>query len=190
MTEKSALRKRALAMRAAMTPEERAAAGRDILAAVTSLPEYASADVLFCYVSAADEPDTRALIADALARGKRVCAPFCVSPGVMRAHEIAGPDDLNTGAYGLPEPKAQCPPVPPEELALVIGPCVCCDREGRRLGYGGGFYDRWLEQNPAPAAVLCFETMVAPAVPHEPHDRRADIIVTEAGVSRVRQGDV
>jgi 5-formyltetrahydrofolate cyclo-ligase len=188
MSGKSELRRTMLARRAAMDAEARAAADRVLLAAVTSLPEYAAADMIFCYVSVADEPDTRALIADTLARGKRVCVPLCLSAGVMRAQEIAGPDDLTAGAYGaygIPEPKAHCPSVSPEEIGLVIVPCVCCDREGYRLGYGGGFYDRWLERRPAPAAVLCFESMLAPAIPHEPHDRRMDIVVTDAGAVRI-----
>jgi 5-formyltetrahydrofolate cyclo-ligase len=177
-----------LALRAAMDPSVRAVADRAILAALTSLPEYIAAGTVFCYVSVADEPDTRALMEDAWARGKHVCVPRCISMGVMRAHEIAGPDDLTPGAYDIPEPGAHAPLVSPEEIGLTVVPCVCCDREGRRLGYGGGFYDRWLEQCAAPAAVLCFENVVVPAVPCEPHDRRADIVVTEAAVIRTAPG--
>jgi 5-formyltetrahydrofolate cyclo-ligase len=182
MTDKSVFRKEMLAKRAAMGPPVRADADRNILAALTSLSEYLAAGVIFCYVSAADEPDTRALFEDAWARGKRVCVPLCLSMGVMQAREITGPDDLIAGKYGIPEPKAHCPIVRPENIDLNIVPCVCCDTDGYRLGYGGGFYDRWLEKSRAPAAVICFENMVAPGVPREKHDQRADILITDAGI--------
>ncbi|MDR1291907.1 MAG: 5-formyltetrahydrofolate cyclo-ligase [Clostridiales Family XIII bacterium] len=182
MTDKSEFRKEMLARRAAMDPSARAEADKNILAALTSLPEYLAAGVIFCYMSTADEPDTRALLEDAWTRGKQVCAPLCLSMGVMEAREITGPDDLMAGKYDIPEPKAHCRIISPEDIDLNLVPCVCCDVDGYRLGYGGGFYDRWLEGRGAPAVVLCFENMIVPAVPREPHDRRADILVTDAVV--------
>jgi 5-formyltetrahydrofolate cyclo-ligase len=184
MLEKSEFRKKMIAERAAMGPDARAEANRKILAGLMLLPEYLEAEMVFSYVSTEEEPDTRALMEDAWARGKRVCVPLCESMGVMRAHEILGPGDLRAGRYDIPEPKAYCSQVPPEQIDLNIVPCVCCDADGYRLGYGGGFYDRWLEQHRAPAVVLCFGRVLVPAVPREPHDRRADILVTDAAVTR------
>jgi 5-formyltetrahydrofolate cyclo-ligase len=171
-----------LVKRAAIAPAAREEAGRKILAALMSLPEYLSAKTIFCYVSAGDEPDTRALIEDARAGGRRVGVPRCASAGEMRVHEIRSSDDLAPGIYDIPEPKEHCPHLLPGEVDLVIVPCVCCDEEGYRLGYGGGFYDRWLEKHRAPAAALCYESMVVPAVPREPHDRRVGILVTDETV--------
>jgi 5-formyltetrahydrofolate cyclo-ligase len=102
--------------------------------------------------------------------------------GVMQAREITGPDDLLAGKYGIPEPKAHCPVVAPEDIDLNLVLCVCCDGDGYRLGYGGGFYDRWIAKRGAPAAVICFENMIVPAVPREQHDQRADILITDAEV--------
>jgi 5-formyltetrahydrofolate cyclo-ligase len=182
MAEKSEFRKKMLAERAAIPPAIRAGANRNIKDAVTSLPEYLSAETIFCYVSTENEPDTDALFEDAWGRGKRVCVPRCVSMGVMHAHGIGGTGDLVPGKYDIPEPKENCPAIPPEGIDLIIVPCVCCDRDGYRLGYGGGFYDRWLENRRAPAVVLCFEKMIRPSVPRELHDQRADIVVTDAVV--------
>ncbi|MDR1495594.1 MAG: 5-formyltetrahydrofolate cyclo-ligase [Clostridiales Family XIII bacterium] len=187
MTEKSAFRRKMLEKRASIDPADRSAADLKILYAVTALPEYLAAETIFCYVSAADEPDTRALMEDALTRGKRVCVPLCASMGVMHAHEITGFADLTAGKYDIPEPKPHCPLIPPEAINFIVVPCVCCDRDGYRLGYGGGFYDRWLEKCSAPSAVLCFERMLVPSVPREAHDRRADILVSDEG-SRRTQG--
>jgi 5-formyltetrahydrofolate cyclo-ligase len=184
MTGKSTFRKEMLAKRAAAGPSARAEADRNILAALTSLPEYLAADMVFCYVSTADEPDTLALFGDAWARGKRICVPLCLSMGVMQAREITCPEDLKAGKYDIPEPKPHCLIVPPEDIDLNIVPCVCCDRDGYRLGYGGGFYDRWLEKRSAPAAVVCFENMIVPAVPREQHDQQADILVSDVAITR------
>jgi len=181
--EKAQLRKTMLAKRAAMAEDARAQADRGILQGVISLPEYLSAQTVFFYVSVTDEPDTIALIEDAWARGKRVCVPHCVSLGVMHAYAIRDMSDLQKGRYGIPEPKDGCPPVAPEEVDLIIAPCVCCSTDGYRLGYGGGFYDRWLEQRTAPAAVLCFSEMLASAVPLEPHDQQAGILISDTGAS-------
>jgi 5-formyltetrahydrofolate cyclo-ligase len=100
----------------------------------------------------------------------------------MDAYEIAGAHDLTPGRYGIPEPKAHCLPVSPEDIDLIILPCVCCDREGYRLGYGGGFYDRWLSGRRARSAALCFENILVPRVPREPHDEPVDFIVTNAAL--------
>jgi 5-formyltetrahydrofolate cyclo-ligase len=169
-----------LEKRASIDPGTRSAADLKILSAVASLPEYLAAETIFCYVSTSDEPDTRDLLKDAWARGQRVCVPLCASMGVMHAHEITGFADLKAGKYDIPEPKPHCSLVRLEDIDFIVVPCVCCDRNGYRLGYGGGFYDRWLERCNAPAAVLCYESMLVDSVPRESHDRRVDILVTDA----------
>jgi 5-formyltetrahydrofolate cyclo-ligase len=208
--KKALLRREMLARRAAMDPAARAGADRGIFERLTAMPEYSGARTIFCYVSTEGEPDTRALIEDALERCKRVCVPRCSSSGAMSAHGITSTEDLRPGRYGIPEPAEHCPQVPPDGIDLVIVPCVCCDREGYRLGYGGGFYDRWLEAHaaaPAPnshasltvpaatpampdvkvAVALCYEALLAETVPREPHDRRIDIIVTDKALRRVSE---
>jgi 5-formyltetrahydrofolate cyclo-ligase len=124
----------------------------------------------------------------ARAQGKRVCVPLCTAMGVMEARAISGEGDLQSGKYDIPEPRPACPVVPPGDIDLIVTPCVCCDREGYRLGYGGGFYDRWLAESRAPAVVLCYEAMMVEAVPREAHDQKADLVVTEAGVYRFKDG--
>ncbi|MDR0346942.1 MAG: 5-formyltetrahydrofolate cyclo-ligase [Coriobacteriales bacterium] len=184
--EKSEFRKMMLAKRAAMTSDERATANSKIFQSVISLPEYKRAQTIFTYVSVTDEPETITLIEDAWKHDKRVCVPRCVSFGVMHAHAIRSMDDLQKGMYDIPEPKDVCPLVSPGEMELIIVPCVCCGKDGYRLGYGGGFYDRWLEKRNAPAAVLCFEEMLVAAVPCEAHDKRTNILVSDASFSILR----
>jgi 5-formyltetrahydrofolate cyclo-ligase len=187
--EKAEFRKTMLAKRAALPVAAREKADQRILESVTSLAEYASAKTIFAYVSYRDEPDTVALIEDAWRRGKRVCVPRCVSKGIMHAYAIQSRDDLQEGMYDIPEPQDGCLLVAPGEMDFIVVPCVCCDSDGYRLGYGGGFYDRWLEQRHAPAAVVCFEKLLVPAVPREPHDQRTDILISDASRSVLRFPD-
>ncbi|MDR2163130.1 MAG: 5-formyltetrahydrofolate cyclo-ligase [Clostridiales Family XIII bacterium] len=183
MSEKSGFRKKMIERRGSIDAAVRAEAGQNILAAVKSISEYLAASVIFCYVSTADEPDTRALIKYSLIQSKRVCVPLCLPEGNMQVREIIGLDDLQVGKYDISEPKPSCPLVLPEDIDLIVVPCVCCDKDGYRLGYGGGFYDRWLEKRRAPAAVLCYESMMVPSVPREPHDQRADILITDRRIT-------
>jgi 5-formyltetrahydrofolate cyclo-ligase len=182
VSNKPDLRKKMLAARNSMSPSDRAEASRKMLAALTSTPEYISAKTIFCYVSTAGEPDTSELINDALSKGKRVCAPLCKQKGIMQAREITSLHDLKPGKYDIPEPEQHCPIIEPQDIDLIIVPCISCDEEGYRLGYGGGFYDRW-PQTPAPRIALCYEKTKTKSLPKEPHDQKVDIIITEATLS-------
>ena len=186
VTEKKDFRKAMLAKRASMSEAERERADQRILEGVTSLAEYSRAQTVFVYVSVLDEPDTIALIEDALLLGKHVCVPRCAEMGIMHAYRIRSLDDLRKGMYDIPEPNDTCPLVDPEDVDLIIVPCVCCSFDGYRLGYGGGFYDRWLQKRVAPSAVLCFEAMLVPSVPLEPHDQRVDMLISD-GPEAVRR---
>ena len=152
---------------------------------VISLPEYIESQVLFCYVGMEGEIDTRPVILDALERGKQVCVPLCTARGVMEARRIFGLGELKRGSFGILEPEPDAPFVSPEKIGLALIPCLSCTRDGRRLGYGGGYYDRFLPQTKCFRAVLCRERMMEDALPAEDHDERMDAVVTEAGAYRI-----
>jgi 5-formyltetrahydrofolate cyclo-ligase len=187
--EKNELRKFMRARRDALSAEYRAAADRAILEALFGLPEYRKADVVFCYVGVRSEVDTLPLIERAFRDGKRVCAPALTRGGDMDAREITGVDDLALTDFGLPEPKASCSKVPADEIPFIVAPCICCDREGNRIGYGGGCYDRYLARSNATVAVLCREANICEdgGIVLLPHDAPADIVITERGVFRAGQ---
>ena len=141
--------------------------------------EYRKADTLFCYVSVGREVDTRAILEHAWAQGKRVCVPRCLGGGVMEARQVFAFDDLRPAAFGLWEPGEEAPLVQPEELELVVAPCVSCDSDCRRLGHGCGYYERYLRRVHCPVVALCRAQLLADALPEEPYDRRADKVLTE-----------
>lgn len=181
--EKQALRRQMRARRAALSLAERAAQADQIAQRVLANPAYRAAETIFCYCATQEEIDTRAILTDAFARGKRVCVPLCQTRGVMTAREISGLDALCPGAYGILEPAPDSPVVPPDKIDLCVIPCLCTDTDGYRLGYGGGYYDRFLAQTDAVRAVLCAEDRVlTQPLPREKTDLPCDLIFTERQV--------
>jgi 5-formyltetrahydrofolate cyclo-ligase len=107
----------------------------------------------------------------------------------MEAKEIFSLRDLRPGNMNLTEPGEHCPVCPPDDIALVIVPCLSCDLSGNRLGYGGGYYDRYLkrfskwEDRPAvQCVVLCRERMISQNLPKDPWDVQMEYYATEAGL--------
>ena len=100
----------------------------------------------------------------------------------MSARRILSLDELQSGAYGIPEPSSGAPEIPPDEISLVIVPALSCDRNGYRLGYGGGYYDRFLARTHAAAAALCAESRLTDVLPREPFDLPCNYIITERQV--------
>lgn len=184
MDEKKALRARLRQMRKSFSPHDCEHWDNALSSHLLSLPEYARANTIFCYVSTPEEPGTQSLMAFALADGKQLCVPRCREGGQMDLCLISSLADLRPGAYGLLEPGPHAIKLTPDEVDLAIIPCIACTRDGQRLGQGGGYYDRFLPQFSGDAVLLCREALVLDTLPAEPHDCIVPTLVTEAGVFR------
>lgn len=180
--EKAHIRRQMLEKRRQLPADYCRDAQRAILERLVQMEGYAQADVVFTYVGRAGEVDTRPLILRALSDGKRVAAPRCHGEGIMNAFLIHGMEELEPGAYGILEPVRGCAEIGPEEIGLAVIPCVCCTGAGLRLGYGGGYYDRYLPESPAVRAALCWERLVVEDLPAQGHDCAMDFVVTEERV--------
>ncbi|MDR0852422.1 MAG: 5-formyltetrahydrofolate cyclo-ligase [Clostridiales Family XIII bacterium] len=145
---------------------------------------YAAADTIFSYVGVKREIRTLPLITRALSDGKRLCAPSIRGNGVMDARVIASIGDLSAEYQGLTEPAKHCAVMNPREIDLIIVPCLSCDPYGNRIGYGGGYYDRYLKQVRPDACkiVVCRKQLLSDVLPFGPNDIRADLYVTEDGL--------
>ena len=170
----------------ALEPSYCESADAAICAAVRESELYKNAKTLFCYIGTDREIDTRALLLHALADGKTLALPLCTGKGIMEARAIRSLDDLVSGKYGILAPGADCPVIAPEDFDLVIVPCSTGNDKGQRLGYGGGFYDRYLGKTNCPRALLCREKLVKEDIPVEEHDLRMDYLVTERGAVRCK----
>ncbi len=186
---KLTLRRRVLTMRDALPADARAAATSAIVAGIGSLPSFVRSRDVLLTLAFRSEWDTDALIQAALAAGKRVALPRVNSATrMLELHRLADPArDVQPGHLGIPEPLPTCPPVAPTTIDWVLVPGVAFDIEGRRLGYGGGYYDRLLPLLPraAPRAVGAFDLQVVEHVPAAPHDLGIDTIVTESRTIQV-----
>lgn len=182
------LRAEVLSLRDGVDAAVWSAADARIRANLQELPIYQEAQTVFCYISTGSEVDTLWLVEEMLASGKTVCAPRCVENGIMYAHVMTSLDSLEEGVLGILHPAADSPVINPEDIELAIVPCLSCDRRGYRLGYGGGYYDRYLATAPqAVKAVLCREGLLVATLPSEPHDVLSDLIVTDKEVITVNQ---
>lgn len=177
--DKSALRTMLKQQMSALSQDYCRNADESILAQIKAMPEYENAGTIFCFVGTVQEIQTIPLISDALRRGKRVGVPLCTGKGIMEVRLIQVLEELSPGAFGIPEPGQMAPVIAPEDIQLAIVPCLSCTADGRRLGYGGGYYDRYLPQVSGTKCVICRRKMMMEELPVEAHDCRMDVVVWE-----------
>ncbi len=176
------LRRRILSRLRRHSPAARLKKSERIGRRLQCLELYRRAKRILCYVAVDGEVETRPILAQALADGKQVAVPVTnprrktILPGKIR--NVAR-DLTRRGAFGIPEPKRR--PVPLKALDLVIVPGVAFDRQGRRLGRGGGYFDRFLARIPAsvPRVGLAFRFQVVKSLPRESHDQPVSRVITE-----------
>jgi 5-formyltetrahydrofolate cyclo-ligase len=190
--DKAALRRRLLAARQRLSPEQRAGTGRAIRDAVLSLPQTQMAGTVAAYYSIGAEPDTHGLIYALWKRGSYVLLPMLRPDGDLDWASYEGPDSLRPGPRGLTEPAE--PPRGPGAIAsadLVLVPALAVDHSGLRLGRGGGSYDRALTRvgDQVPTVGLIYDRELLAKVPSWPHDQRVRLVVRPAtGMTRLPLG--
>ncbi|MDD3719401.1 MAG: 5-formyltetrahydrofolate cyclo-ligase [Actinomycetota bacterium] len=185
--KKKELRKKVQELRDAIDLEQRKALSAHVAENLWSIPEFAAAKTVLFFISFRSEVDTVPMIRRALSEDKVVCVP-CTNDGdkSMVASRILDLEaDLEMGNYDILEPRKGClRPVNAEEIDVVLMPGVAFDLTGGRLGYGGGYYDRFLERcNPRCALIaVAFEIQIVGHVPCADHDAHIHKVVTEARV--------
>ena len=183
---KRSLREKYRARRIAVSGDERKRADSNILSRLTGLSQYKDAKLLLTYVSVNDEADTYELINRALSDGKKVAVPRCVpNTRLMEFYYINSTNELKAGAFGVPEPNPET-----EELvedfsdSICIIPGICFDKSGYRLGYGKGYYDRFLCNYKGSTVGICYSSCVEYKLIHGRYDQKADVVVTEKYINR------
>ena len=183
---KAALRQQCKQRRLEMSPEKKLQLDRDIYKRILKLNQYKNCKTLLTYVSTPIEVDTRALILDALQQGKRVAVPRCV-PGTrnMEFYYIRSLQELKPGAFSVDEPDpAHCELVTDFRGSICIVPGLCFDRSGYRLGYGKGYYDRFLCGYSGLTVGICYTNCMKNKLVTGRFDRQSDIVITERYVIR------
>ncbi len=187
MPSKIVLREQMKRRRKELSRSEAKERSKLILEQLFLLPDFFRADVIHTYISSLNnEADTHEMIRLVLKQKKRVIVPIAdAGTKSMRHSEIFSLGELAAGAYGILEPK-MVRPVAVQELQTVIVPAVAVDRNGNRLGFGAGYYDRFLHDVQLPSIALAYEFQIVDSVPVEKTDVPVRYIVTENEIIRCR----
>lgn len=183
MLNKKELRKQMLALRNGIESQLRAQKSNQIVKAFLQSESYQNASYLFSYIPFGDEPDIRLILSTAVRDGKKVGVPKTFTDRkVMVPYLFTGWNELVPGVYGILEPDPErAEMADPAKIDLIVMPGVAFDKQGGRLGYGGGYYDRFLAELPKRPHMIapCFSEQVIDQIPMENHDFRVDGLVTD-----------
>jgi 5-formyltetrahydrofolate cyclo-ligase len=181
-TRKQEIRKEVLSRRKELPEEVRRAASHAIVEKIIRSSRFISAQTVFSFVPFGDEVDISTLIEECWKKGKAVYVPKVNKPEKrMELYRIFRWEDLEIGHYGIREPREGCPGLSGEKIDLILMPGVAFDRNKRRIGYGAGYYDRFLNglaDRPYLLAPI-FQIQLIHEVPTDPWDMPVDAIVTE-----------
>jgi 5-formyltetrahydrofolate cyclo-ligase len=167
-----------LSLRRLMPPEEKQKADRIICDKVMAIQEWQKADTVCLYMSTTEEVDTKPLLAAALTEKKQVVFPR-VEHERLVLHQIRSIKDFTRGAYHIFEPKKTTGIIDPKSIDLYIVPGVVFDRNGYRLGWGKGYYDKLLSGIDAPKVGFAYACQVIAELPHTSYDVPMTMVVTE-----------
>ena len=183
--EKQRLREERLAAREALSEQERSVLDDRITQKLLATSEYAEATTVLTYVSVSSEVSTRMIIESALRDGKTVAVPRCLPGHCLEFVAITSLDQLIAAPFGLLEPPKELPALTEEQMdaSICIVPALLVDTKGYRLGYGAGFYDRFLSTYPGKKICLAYQQNLSRTMlPHTAFDVVVDEVITESDV--------
>jgi 5-formyltetrahydrofolate cyclo-ligase len=180
LAQKKQLRAQFSALRAGIPAEQKAAWDAALCREIATHPAFLACDELLCFFPVRDEPNFTALYQLARERGVKTAFPRCT--GVqMSFHVVKDERELEPGRFGIPTPREDAPLAACTSRTLCLLPALAATKKGLRLGYGGGFYDRFLPGFPGTAMLPIYGVLLCDALPCEQTDRTADLILTEKG---------
>ncbi|MBQ4529876.1 MAG: 5-formyltetrahydrofolate cyclo-ligase [Lachnospiraceae bacterium] len=187
--EKKEIRREILKKRDMISLEYRREADEKIFQKLISLKEYKESSLIMPYINYKSEVDTKRLIVQALGEQKRVAVPKVLNRnGEMEFYEITSLEQLISGYKGIEEPdttgKSPLDIKEESEKVLLIMPGAVFDKQCNRIGYGGGFYDRYLERHSCEklkSIALCYQTQIVEKIESDTFDQKPDMVLTEKG---------
>ena len=183
--EKQRLREERLAAREILSEKERARLDDCITQKLLATPEYSEAATILTYVSVSSEVSTRMFIERALRDGKTVAVPRCLPGHRLEFVAITSLDQLVPAPFNLLEPAEELSALTEDQMSntICIVPALLVDTKGYRLGYGAGFYDRFLSTYSGKKICLAYQQNLSKTeLPHTKFDVAVDMVITESGV--------
>ena len=184
---KKALRRHCRARRRALTADARDALDAALIARIKALPAFEGATALIAYWPVGEEINLTPLFADALRAGIPVYLPRTEADG-MHFYRFEGREALTPDRFGIPSPTGALLPADTKGMLCLL-PGLAADKNGYRLGYGGGFYDKFLCTYQGFAVFPLYDCFLFDTIPHEAHDRRVPLLITEKGEYRYGELD-
>ena len=183
--DKTVLRKKYREIRSSVAEREKMS--ESICKLLLDSSFYENADIVFTYWATDSEADTRMIIHRAFEDGKLVAIPKCSDRnGNMKFYYIDSAEDVTVGMYGITEPSGDREATDFTDNSLCIVPALSYDSEGYRLGYGKGYYDRFLSSFSGITAGLCFEECLTERLPRNEFDKKVDYIITNIKIYDLR----
>ena len=177
--DKKALRRAIGEKKRALTAVEIEARSAALAEKLFATRQYRHAGAVYAYLSFNQEVRTWPIIERAWADGKRVAVPKVVGDEMVFVR-LDRFDELTVSDFGVPEPAGDGP-LADDGAALVLVPGLAFDPEGRRVGYGGGYYDRYLSRHPRHVTIaLCYDFQLVDHIEAEAHDVPVDLVLTDA----------
>ena len=179
--QKSQLRQRCKAIRKELGDEIRQQASLTICAHLAAWDIFQTSENILTYMPIRSEVDLRSLLNDFPEKHWSLPRILPGEDGRMVFHEY-DPDNLIVHPYGMAEPAPHLPQVPADEIQLVLAPGLAFDRSGKRLGYGGGYYDRFFQGFKGVSLGVVFQALLLEGLPNGEHDVPVDWLVSENGL--------
>lgn len=177
---KNSLRKSVLSFRNSLDKNKILTMSDDIFKQFLSIKKIQSSSRFMLYVDFKNEVSTKNIISKLLNLGKEVYLPVTLkNEKRLIPKRIFSLDELFYGAYGILEPNVDAPTIDSSLLDVIVVPGSVFDKNGYRTGYGGGYYDRFLDNTSATRIGVCFDFQLVNDVFPEKHDKRMDFIITE-----------
>lgn len=177
--EKALLRQEIRKKTAALPLADKTASDKDLLARFLAEPAVERAETILLFYGVGIEPETAGLFAPLWKRGKRLLLPCCLPQRQMLARVVTDLAQTVPDRMGIPTPTQDCVPLERTEIDLILVPALCYDRQGYRLGQGGGYYDRYLADYHGTTLGLCRRALLQDAVPREAHDLPVERVIAE-----------
>jgi len=183
---KRRLRQDCLVYRENLAPAIKSRFENKIANKVFNLWAFRESSCLLAYIAKPLEVDTRAIVLGAFQQGKSVAVPRCIpDTRQMEFRIMTSYDDLRPGAYGILEPDPEhCPPANQKDYPICLVPALAFDKEGYRLGFGKGYFDRFLSAFQGVKVGICFDACVLEKLPRGRYDKRVDFLITESRIQK------
>jgi 5-formyltetrahydrofolate cyclo-ligase len=188
--EKDAIRRACADVRDSISKEDHLTYDTKIINTASAMVSFRHADIVLLYAPIKSEIDVMPIVEIALGRGKRVAFPKCnIEERTMKFHFIESLDDLEIGAYGIREPKESLPVYDPEHstgVAICFVPGLAFDVYGYRLGYGKGYYDKFMNVFRGSTIGVAYTSQILPSLPRGRFDKHCDVLITEKGIKPLK----